>query len=92
MTPQLFMMMNTIRTLLARHHPILFIIVLSLLLGLGVYSLYEVLSITSSTGGVSSITTFDKKTIDKIKNLHSSTDSNDTTLTFPTPRSNPFVE
>jgi hypothetical protein len=92
MTPQLFSLMNSTRTILARHHPVLFITALCLLLGAGVYSLYEVLSITSTTGGTSSIVPFDQKTIDKIKSLHSSTDSNNTALTFPTPRSNPFVE
>ncbi len=92
MTPQLFILTNSIRSVLARHHPVLFISALCLLLGAGVYSLYEVLSITSTTGGTSSIAPFDQKTIDKIKNLHSSTDSNSTALTFPAPRSNPFVE
>ena len=94
MTPQLYTLLKQTRGFLSQHHPVLFIAMIALLLGFAVYMLYEILNTSASDPNqtTSTIGTFDKKTVDKIKNLHISGSNGDTTLTFPSPRANPFVE
>lgn len=79
---------------MSKHHFVVFITVGGLLLALAVYALYDVLvnagQMVTDTP-TSSTTQFDQKTIDRIKNLHDSNDRSDS-LTFPSPRANPFVE
>lgn len=78
---------------IAKHHPVIFITVVILLLASAIFTLY--LSTNSSLNQTreptNTIGAFDKTTIDKIKNLQSSNDTK-STLVFPTPRSNPFTE
>jgi hypothetical protein len=92
MSPQLFSLMSSVKRLFAKHHPVIFITIVGLALTAVVFSLYQVLDITT-TPGISDSTTplFNQTTVDKIKKLHDSTDKIDT-LVFPTPRSNPFKE
>ncbi len=86
--------MRPIQDFFAKHHPALFICFIALLLAAAIYSLYDVTrkaeaspdSLTSTT-----ITQFNQATVEKIKNLHSSTDTSEP-LAFPTSRYNPFVE
>ncbi len=77
----------------AKHHSVVFASALVLLLAVSIYALYDVT--TKATAPVSNsgstISDFDRKTIDKIKNLHDSSDVSDT-LVFPAPRSSPFSE
>ncbi|MDB5176671.1 MAG: hypothetical protein JWN75_339 [Candidatus Saccharibacteria bacterium] len=92
MTPQLFTLVSSIRSLFAKHHPVIFITIITLLLAAAVFSLYQILDITSQPAtATSTVTTFDKVTVDKIKKLHDSSDSTET-LVFPKPRTNPFTE
>jgi hypothetical protein len=92
MTPQLYSLVTGIKTLFAKHHPVIFITIVGLLLAAAVFSLYQILDITSAPTTPSSTTpVFDKATVDKIKKLHDSSDTTEN-LVFPTPRSNPFKE
>lgn len=93
MTPQLFSFVNSVRRFFGRHHPVVFISVISLLMAIAIFLLYQVFASTNSPQpeNSSTISDFDQKTIDKIKTLHDSS-SADTTITLPSPRSNPFVE
>jgi len=91
---QLTIYLLPLRSFLQKHHPVLFIATVILFLAYIVFSLYEVTELTEPSAGssnTSSIAGFDQATVEKIKNLHSSTDGNDT-LTLPSPRANPFVE
>lgn len=92
MNAQLELLFDPIRKILARHHPFIFIAIAGIGLAAAIYSLTVTLSLSSApSDSVSAIGGFDKKTIDQIKNLHDSNESEDTVV-FPTPRSNPFVE
>ncbi len=92
MTPQLYALKAQARTFILRHHPTLFLVTILLLLVGAAYSLYLVIYETpEATTPPDTLTSFNQKTIDQIKSLRSSTDGVDK-LTFPTPRSNPFVE
>lgn len=94
MSPQLYMFLNSVKKFVKHHHPVVFISVVCLLLGLAIMLLYMVLTITFSDEGTqdTTIKPFDQKTIDKIKELHVSSDSNAPTLKLPSTRYNPFVE
>lgn len=93
MTQQLYAALAAIRTFLGRHHPVLFISTLCLLLAIAVFSLYEVLTLTASDPikATSTVSGFDEKTVQKIKGLHDSTDTDDS-VNLPSSRPNPFVE
>ncbi len=92
MSPQLYSLLTSVKALFTKHHPVIFITITGLLLAAAVFSLYQVLDITSTPGSLSNTTpTFDQATVDKIKKLHDSTDNTEN-LVFPTPRSNPFKE
>ena len=78
----------------AKHHPVLFICLITVLLSVGIYSLYGVsrqAEASTDSQGASTIANFDQATINKIKNLHTSTDASEA-LTFPSSRYNPFIE
>jgi|GEM_PF-1627370 len=93
-TDDLTNILQPLKRFITNHHLVVFITVGGLLLALAVYALYDVLvSANQSTANTptSSVTQFDQKTIDRIKNLHNSSDGGET-LVFPSPRANPFVE
>ena len=75
----------------AKHHAVIFISLIVLLLAVAVYVLYTASKVVSTEEPVSTIGQFDQATVEKIKGLHDSTDTFDK-LVFPTPRSNPFTE
>lgn len=93
MNDQLKTSLAPVSNFLAKHHSVLFACTISLLLAVSVYALYDVT--TTATAPVadsgSTISDFDRETIDKIKNLHDSSDMSDS-LVFPSPRSSPFSE
>ena len=94
MTPQLYLFIQQFRRFIGKHHAVLFTTLLCLLLGIAVLSLEQVLAASNdptSDATPSTIDTFDQSTIDKIKQLHNSSDLS-APLTFPTPRANPFAE
>lgn len=93
MTPQLYALRASARTFLMRHHPMIFTISILLLLITAIFSLYLITTMSPSTTTLSdsTVTGFNQKTVDQIKNLHDSAESADK-LVFPSPRSNPFVE
>ena len=94
MTQNLYTLLNPLRAFVQRHHPIMFISFVGLSLAIGILSLYDVLTVTFETpdASQSTISSFDQRTVDKIKNLHDSSNSTVNTLVFPTPRANPFIE
>lgn len=94
MTPQLYSLTAGLRSFVKKHHAILFITLLALLLGLAVAAFYQSLTITFETpiDTTSTVQSFDQKTVDKIENLHDSSDSAANALTFPSSRTNPFSE
>lgn len=94
MSPQLYMFWTGVKKFVKHHHPVVFISVLCLLLALAIALLYMVLTITFSDEGTqdTTIKAFDQQTIDKIKELRVSSDSNAPSLELPSTRYNPFVE
>lgn len=83
-----------IQQFFAKHHAVLFICLIAILLSIAIYALYDVSrqsEASSDSLTTSTIAKFDQATIDKIKNLHSSTDTSQP-LVFPNTRFNPFVE
>ena len=93
MTPQLYSVAASVRRFFGRHHPIIFILIISLLFAVAIFTLYQIFIIaaTPTTNGSDTIGGFDQTTINKIKELHDSSNA-DTTITLPSPRPNPFVE
>lgn len=93
MNAQLSILIRPLMKLLSKHHAFLFVTICALLLAASIYFLYDVLSLANpapnSTG--STISGFDQKTIDQIKQLRDSKDTPDAVV-FPSPRANPFVE
>jgi hypothetical protein len=83
-----------LQAFLSKHHAVIFISFIAILLGFAVYSLTGIMQKAEAPAehvSGSTISNFDQSTIEKIKKLHDSSDpSND--LTFPSPRFNPFVE
>lgn len=94
MNTQLNLIANNVRTFLKTHHAILFISIVSLLLGVAVFSLYQVLSdaLATPAGSNTTIQPFDQKTVDRIKRLHDSSDVGSETIILPSSRPNPFGE
>lgn len=93
MNDQLKTAFEPIGNLFAKHHSVIFAAVVILMLAIAVYALYDVTSQATApvSDSGSTISDFDKKTIDKIKNLHDSSNVTDS-LVFPSPRANPFSE
>jgi len=85
--------MKPLQDFIAKHHPVLFITITTLLLATAIFVLYDSTTATlnQTRETTNSIGAFDKKTIEKIKNLQSSNDTK-STLVFPTSRYNPFTE
>lgn len=94
MTPQIYLAVASMRRFMKRHHSLLFIIFLGILLVTAVFSLYQALSVifTGDQNTNSKILQFDQKTVEKIKNLQDSSERSDSKLVFPAPRSGPFDE
>ena len=76
----------------ARYHMITFILLACTLLAVAIYLLFAIIESTTTApkDANSTITGFDQKTIDKIKNLRDS--SNASELQLPSGRKNPFSE
>lgn len=93
MTPQLYTLSKQFQRFLAKHHAVLFFSFIGLIIAAAIYLMYQVVQTTFSPLAVASstISGFDQTTIDKIKNLHNSTNNN-VTIQLPSPRPNPFTE
>lgn len=93
-TSSISISLRPLRLFFAKHHAVLFLSCIFLLLALAVYLLYAAIieaNNTVTTNNIETVGKFDQATIDKIKTLHASGDPSDQ-LTFPSPRSNPFSE
>lgn len=93
MNDQLKSAFGPINSIFAKHHSTIFACALFLMLAIAVYALYDVTNTANApvSNSDSTISDFDRETINKIKELSdSSTLSN--TLEFPSPRSSPFTE
>lgn len=89
---------NPLKRFVDRYHPTIFFAVIGLLLAAAIFLLYLVLQVPNSPDNSSATPTVsstfsnqEKETIKKIQQLRESTESANN-LTFPSPRSNPFVE
>lgn len=89
---------NPLKHFVDRYHPTIFFAIIGLLLAAAVFLLYLVLQIPNSPSDNAAAPTIssnfsnqEKETIKQIQELRESTESA-TTLSLPTPRSNPFVE
>ncbi len=86
-------LLNSINTFFEKYHSTIFFTTISLLLAGAILALY--LDIQSPVSDETSepviSSSFDQKTIDEIKDLRQSSEST-RNLSFPSPRSNPFVE
>jgi len=92
MSPQLYPLAVKLRTLFSRHYAVLYVCVIGLLLAFAVFSLYQVLLVTSEPSTASNTSgAFDQSTIKKINALNDSTEQPGT-FALPSPRPNPFVE
>ncbi|MDB5183612.1 MAG: hypothetical protein JWO07_293 [Candidatus Saccharibacteria bacterium] len=93
MSPELYVAGKRILGFLGKYHAVIFLSLVGLVLAAGIYVMYLVIQTTFETPIVttSTISDFDQKTIDSIKNLHDSTNST-VTVDLPSPRSNPFAE
>jgi len=92
MTPELYKFGKQLSNGLKTHHVVLFISTLCILLSIGIFVMYQTTQSTFTIPNVttSTITDFNQKTIQEIKDLHDSTTK--TTVTLPSPRPNPFTE
>lgn len=93
MKNDLSLSLKPLQAFIAKHHPVLFITIVLLLLASSIFVLYDSTTTTlnQTRETTNTIGAFDKKTIERIKNLQSSNDSK-STLEFPTSRYNPFTE
>lgn len=79
-----------------QYHTTIVIVVLSVVVGLAVFSLYQVIIVSTQVGvegyqpTVRTSDSFDQPTIDRVENLRTSNET-ETPLQFPT-RQSPFVE
>ena len=90
--------MTPLRHFVGRYHPTIFFAIVGLLLAGAIFLLYQTLQIPNTpddsvaTPTISSnFSAQEKETIKKIQQLRDSNESA-TALSFPSPRSNPFVE
>jgi hypothetical protein len=92
MTPELYALSNQLTASLKKHHVVLFISCLGIMLSVAIYLMYQTTQSTFVLPNAtsSSITDFDQKTIQKIKDLHDSSTS--PTVMLPASRPNPFSE
>lgn len=83
-------------TVIKQYHTTIMLVLLAILVGLAIFRLSMIVSLSSEKGvdGYTPISkttvSFDQKTINRIENLHTTTESG-TPLQFPA-RPNPFVE
>lgn len=83
-------------TTFKQHHATIAIVILAIIVGLAVFSLYQVVMISSQAGVDGYVPTakangnFDKKTIERIEGLKTASEGSDQ-LQFPA-RVSPFVE
>ena len=93
MTIDFYVINKKIIAFFSRFHLVTFVLVASLLFIVALILLVTVVESTTTTptGVGSTISGFDQKTIDKIKNLRDSSGGN-AELQLPSPRSNPFSE
>jgi cell division protein FtsL len=80
-----------VRRFFTKHHAVIFISFITLLLAIAIYTLYMSSTAQPVDNPTSTIGQFDQATIDKIKELHDSSDAT-SELAFPESRSNPFTE
>ena len=93
MPPELYAFSKSFTRFFSRYHAVTIISLISLVLAIGIFLLYQVVQTTFVTppATASTITDFNQKTIDKIKDLRDS-NAGATKLQLPSPRSNPFAE
>ncbi len=92
MSPELYSITYKIQHLFRKKHGIIFFAVISLLFAAGLYFLMGILTATNpETPSNQNLTNFDKETIEHIKTLRPSSNS-DTPLEFPEGRISPFSE
>lgn len=82
---------NPVVKFLGKHHAVLFISFIIILLSIAVYLLYLSITVEPTLQPASTIGEFDTETIEKIRTLHDSADDT-TQIVLPTPRANPFIE
>jgi len=85
--------LNSLLKSVGRHHAVIFIVVIVLLIAGSIFSLYRIVEdiLNEPIEPTSTIPTFDEDTIKKIQKLHSSTDRIGN-IVLPSPRENPFTE
>ncbi len=85
--------LTPLKSFVRKHHPVLFISLICILLAGAIFALYQVLDVSSQdeSSATSSIGQFDQKTIERIDSLSASGDNSES-LVFPSPRPNPFAE
>lgn len=81
---------------LHKHHPVLFILLISILLGSAILFLTMIIQAPQTSDDVLSeqariSDSFDEATVKRIENLRDSADANQS-VSFPSTRYNPFVE
>lgn len=78
---------------IGKYHFGIFFTIAGILLAYAVYLLYATFMLTAKSPTIepSTLGQFDKDTVQKIKELHDSTNA-DTKVTFPANRTSPFVE
>lgn len=94
MTPQIYQFFASTHNFVKKHHAILFISLLAVIVAYAITSFYQALTISfeKPINTNSTIQNFDQKTVDKIKNLHDSSDTSVGPIVLPSPRANPFSE
>lgn len=94
MTPQSYLFIDNLKRFIGRHHVVIFVTFISLMLTVSIILLSLVLtqSFDDDDTTTSTVPSFNKETIERIKNLHISSDEGNKPLELPSPRPNPFVE
>jgi len=94
MTPEIYHYLRQTSKFIGRYHAIIFFSAVTIIVGATVFLLYLVLETTFTPPQVAgdSIGNFDQATINRIKSLNDSSSSQNSTVTLPPSRPNPFVE
>lgn len=90
---QLTIALAPLRKFFEKHHVVLYISFIAILLIVCIYLLYSAAVQTpiDDSATTNAMSQFDQETTEKIKKLHDSSDTSQA-LSFPTGRINPFVE
>lgn len=82
-----------LQNILVKHHSFLFVLFLLAVVGVAIFSLFQIYdsNLARIEPTESTIADFDNATIDRIKDLRDSTDA-PKALEFPSPRPNPFTD